>query len=739
MAKTRAKRLPKEEWARHKEYISDMYISRNASLKEVLDYLHQSGLNSTQHQLRQQLKKWGLKKNMEADEWGRIAHLVAKRSLNGKITSIIRNGRYYGPSKIAKEIGRHCTVSDMTRFTKEPTPVCPSSVTMSTPQPMLIDITWPNSLPWLHFGNRYPSLLEQWCQPLGLGSPLARAVMRLGIPVDLLQLGVFESTQHTLSTPWKLCSSHLVAQNLPTDAPGQAIGILAYILSNNQQRLFFSNGLRVRAQQFDVLCGILVNSGLMELGAAAAYSSDYTAAAVLENLLHLVDWPPMSGNVLASLGQQSIALISWALQSPPKSFARMLRTVIYNAMIRPLLLFRSRPAAIIQKAPASSIQTLRDFGFRPDRDTIVFAASAGCYDVAKGLLKECDTWDTERLTSSLDFMPLDMAIRNNNGPMVQLLIDHGEDVNSLQYQQIRWGRSPLQWAVDKGTSSIIEMLLEAGADVNQEAAENGGATALQLAAIQGYMDVAKTLIDKNADVNAPGACLKYGRTALQGAAENGRLDMAALLLSSGVRTQGSYRNSFIAAVALARNEGHCVVEKMLKERCGWTPEDQAGLKQLVSLRRWTEFLWDDWTDDDSMDSDCLWWYSYPSSEAGSQAYHHLGFATNQEDGRECETVGSGDPDVKVGMATLEKSRSHASTDVTDEDDINCLGSEADLALDGSEEMGAWQEEISWPAFDVADLDGEMTNPFQHPSFDDETWAEAAAPFINDGFWYGPPI
>lgn len=62
--------------------------------------------------------------------------------------------------------------------------------------------------------------------------------------------------------------------------------------------------------------------------------------------------------------------------------------------------------------------------------------------------------------------------------------------------------------------------------------ETGGATALQLAAIKGYIGIARRLIDLGASVNeAPAE--SNGRTALQGAAEYGRIDMLQMLLNEG--------------------------------------------------------------------------------------------------------------------------------------------------------------------------------------------------------------
>jgi ankyrin repeat protein len=74
-------------------------------------------------------------------------------------------------------------------------------------------------------------------------------------------------------------------------------------------------------------------------------------------------------------------------------------------------------------------------------------------------------------------------------------------------------------------------LLEKGADVNAPACEYFGVTALQAAAIQGYVRIAQMLITQGADVGAPPSPSE-GRTALNGAAEHGRLDMVKLLLDN---------------------------------------------------------------------------------------------------------------------------------------------------------------------------------------------------------------
>lgn len=59
----------------------------------------------------------------------------------------------------------------------------------------------------------------------------------------------------------------------------------------------------------------------------------------------------------------------------------------------------------------------------------------------------------------------------------------------------------MQHAVELGNMEIFNLLLEHGADVNAPAADDGGVTALQIAAIQGYIGIARRLLDLGADVN----------------------------------------------------------------------------------------------------------------------------------------------------------------------------------------------------------------------------------------------
>ncbi|KAK8041707.1 hypothetical protein PG993_006230 [Apiospora rasikravindrae] len=154
-----------------------------------------------------------------------------------------------------------------------------------------------------------------------------------------------------------------------------------------------------------------------------------------------------------------------------------------------------------------------------------------------------------------------IAIGTGHLPTVELLLRHNA---RLSYSGgIAARRTPFQKACEVGNMDIINLLLSKGAQVDEPAAYNSGATALQLAAIQGFLPLAKLLIEKGADVDAPPAKVN-GVTALEGAAQHGRLDTVALLLGAGAADHGRDERQIKRAIQHARDEGHVVVEKLLK-------------------------------------------------------------------------------------------------------------------------------------------------------------------------------
>ncbi|KAJ5614982.1 ankyrin repeat protein [Penicillium hordei] len=89
--------------------------------------------------------------------------------------------------------------------------------------------------------------------------------------------------------------------------------------------------------------------------------------------------------------------------------------------------------------------------------------------------------------------------------------------------------SPLQQATKQGNMELVDLFLEAGVNVNKEPVSHSVPTALQFAAIQGYIGIARRLFGAGANVQQPPSrAEQYGRTALEAPADHGRLDMVQL-------------------------------------------------------------------------------------------------------------------------------------------------------------------------------------------------------------------
>ncbi|KAF6844095.1 Protein fem-1-like protein [Colletotrichum musicola] len=167
--------------------------------------------------------------------------------------------------------------------------------------------------------------------------------------------------------------------------------------------------------------------------------------------------------------------------------------------------------------------------------------------------------------------PLSAATACENVEAVQILLEHGEDVNE-DNSEVCMGRTPLQAAVETGNLVLIDLFLKKRADINAPAVPKRGATALQLAVITGRLGIARTLVDLGADINAPGAD-HYGRTTLEGVAEHGRLDTVQYLLSEGASTTGRWRLQYLRAIRYAELNGFMVVANLLRSHREWTEYD----------------------------------------------------------------------------------------------------------------------------------------------------------------------
>ncbi|CAG7936805.1 unnamed protein product [Penicillium nalgiovense] len=159
------------------------------------------------------------------------------------------------------------------------------------------------------------------------------------------------------------------------------------------------------------------------------------------------------------------------------------------------------------------------------------------------------------------YTPLQAAVNRQMIPIARALMEK-VDVNYLGPGARR--RTALQHAVENGNMELVNLLIsEHGARIDSPPATDGGATALQIASLKGYIGIARRLLDLGADVNEDPA--EYnGRTALQGAAEHGRIDMLQILLDEGALIVGEGEPQYHKAVELAQLNGRYAAAKMLR-------------------------------------------------------------------------------------------------------------------------------------------------------------------------------
>jgi ankyrin repeat protein/L-ascorbate metabolism protein UlaG (beta-lactamase superfamily) len=122
---------------------------------------------------------------------------------------------------------------------------------------------------------------------------------------------------------------------------------------------------------------------------------------------------------------------------------------------------------------------------------------------------------------------LHLAAREGKPEVVRLLAREGADVNKRQQS----GMTPLSKAVQRGHTEVVEILLAAGARVDVPENHNRQMP-LHFAAIQGYADIARLLLDRGAPVNEKD---RSGKRPLDLAVRYGHRDVAEILHAFGAK------------------------------------------------------------------------------------------------------------------------------------------------------------------------------------------------------------
>lgn len=163
------------------------------------------------------------------------------------------------------------------------------------------------------------------------------------------------------------------------------------------------------------------------------------------------------------------------------------------------------------------------------------------------------------------FSLLHLAAYFGNLPWAQLLLrqDASDGLSFRRFVSTKdtYGRTPLFWAATRGHRDIVELLLDHGANINSK--DRGKMTALHIAVTGEHKEVVTLLLDRSARLEERAY---YGDTALMRAIQAPSKDLVRLLLERGARVDGLPR-----PIGSARLKSH---KAPLQER----------VKELLDLR-----------------------------------------------------------------------------------------------------------------------------------------------------------
>ncbi|RBQ78711.1 hypothetical protein FVER14953_21429 [Fusarium verticillioides] len=177
---------------------------------------------------------------------------------------------------------------------------------------------------------------------------------------------------------------------------------------------------------------------------------------------------------------------------------------------------------------------------------------------------------------------LQAASASGHFDTVMFLLENGADIDA------HGGRNynALQWASRSGHLDVVDYLLTKGADVNAQQEEYHGSSLaylgawgsarssgeenfgrpLHLASYFGHLDIVIRLLEKGADVNAPGG---YYGTAICAAASSGHFNIVTRLVEEGAVMDAPARHHENASYPTLTPQQHRGIIKSLRKSAGW--------------------------------------------------------------------------------------------------------------------------------------------------------------------------
>ncbi|XP_071986930.1 fibronectin type 3 and ankyrin repeat domains protein 1 isoform X2 [Engystomops pustulosus] len=188
---------------------------------------------------------------------------------------------------------------------------------------------------------------------------------------------------------------------------------------------------------------------------------------------------------------------------------------------------------------------------------------------------ECGHVKTD-IPDKLGFTALMMAAQKGFLRIVQLLVNHGADIN----QETGSGKNSLMLACFAGHLDIVKYLREQGA--SWESRDKGGCTAMHWAVDGGDVKVIEWMIADGCQVDVKDSCSRW-TPLMRVSAVTGKTDVARRLLAAGADVNVKDKDGKTPLMVAALNNHERLVRSLIEKGadCGITNEYGIGISQMA--------------------------------------------------------------------------------------------------------------------------------------------------------------
>ncbi|KAM0436787.1 hypothetical protein ACHAPT_002498 [Fusarium lateritium] len=556
---SRTARIPLALWESEKQHIHVLYLDKDKTLDELVQCMaEEHGFYATRAQYIRRLESWKMKKYSTKKEWEYVDSLVRKRKIEGKESEIIMGGKPISAKKLKKELGRyaqpgsvdqlcsmistfkHMKEGNARRLTKQTSSLAETilggNVNQSTAAKSIKDmLPKKSSADALQTQSPAPELSVQilcWAVYQSSNSLLSddQTDRFLQWIIDLGNLRFLQQFVHMNDSVTRVLMSNLLLSAIRLDDEETVQLLLKGGTKPNAiHRLTRETALQLAVK--DILGNAEIVRLLLEHGAcpnATCPGSDDERPPLC---LAMIDLPQKSSIAEMLILAGADVNISY----PDTKHSGIHKTPLIaaaaqeDAALTVLLLEKGADPNVLLPGSRSALHT----AVQNSRVSSVEALLKAGANV-NHMLEHTSDSPYDFLHSSLT--PIDVAHKNRNSQIFNLLLQAGAHVDGYRAFEANWDRKTgcvaLQVAAGRGDRDLVRSLLAAGVDVNAPPGDDAGQTALQAAVESGNMSLVRLLLYRGASVNAP-PCDSGGLTALQSAMYSKNSDLIDLLLRHG--------------------------------------------------------------------------------------------------------------------------------------------------------------------------------------------------------------